>query len=168
MSGYFSKNIEFRKNSDGLSNPVICYAKGKEKGYLERSEVPTNTTWIDNWKVFIPRANNIGTELADDNLNSFVGLPGEICTESFLVVGANKSLSEKSAANLSKYLRTRFVRFLHGAIKVSQDATAKTWRLVPAQDFDQEWTDEKLFEKYSLTPQEIEFIENTIKAMEVK
>lgn len=36
-------------------------------------------------EVFTPRANNIGTELADDNFNVRIGEPGTICTESYMV-----------------------------------------------------------------------------------
>ena len=39
-------------------------------------------------------------------MNSFVGEPNNICTESYLVVGANLSLDNESAHNLSKYLQT--------------------------------------------------------------
>jgi hypothetical protein len=39
---------------------------------LEKSEVVKNKDWIDKVKVYTPRANNIGTELNDDNLNSFI------------------------------------------------------------------------------------------------
>jgi len=37
---------------------------------------------------------------------------------------------------------------------------------VPAQDFTEEWTDEKLYKKYELTEDEIAFIESTIRVME--
>lgn len=30
----------------------------------------SHTEWINKWKVFIPRANNIGTELNDDNIKN--------------------------------------------------------------------------------------------------
>ena len=123
----------------------------------------------------MPRANNIGTELNDDNLNSFIGMPNEICTESYLVVGADLELNENSAKNLEKYLKTKFVRFLHSLLKSSQDATSKTFELVPIQDFtensDIDWSkssnqiDQQLYLKYGLTNEEIKHIENSIKEM---
>ena len=48
----------------------------------------------------------------DDNQNSFVGSPNTICTETFLVVGANLNLDREQADNLSNYLRTKFARYL--------------------------------------------------------
>lgn len=155
----------------------MCYlhANTQVTGYVEREEVTVRPEWIDKWKVFTPRANNIGTELPDDNLNSFVGRPGTICTESYLVIGANLDLDETSASNLSKYLTTKFARYLHGLAKSSHDATARTYRFVPIQDFssnsDIDWSvsvseiDQQLFEKYGLSEDERLHIENSIKEM---
>lgn len=102
-------------------------------------------------------------------------MPNEICTESYLVVGADLELNENSAKNLEKYLKTKFVRFLHSLLKSSQDATSKTFELVPIQDFtensDIDWskssnqTDQQLYLKYGLTNEEIKHIENSIKEM---
>ena len=173
--GYFTKDEKFRESKNGLTNPVVCYGKGKQTGFLEREEITKNTEWIERFKVFTPRANNIGTELNDDNLNSFVGIPNTICTESYLVIGFDLDLDEHSAKNLTKYLTTKFARFQHSLGKASQDATSKTFRFVPTQNFtensDIDWSkttqeiDIQLYEKYKLTNEEIEFIESMIKPM---
>lgn len=173
--GYFTKDEKFRESKSGLTNPVICYGKGKQVGYLERDEISKNIEWIDRFKVYTPRANNIGTELNDDNLNSFVGNPNTICTESYLVIGVDLNLNEHSAKNLMKYLTTKFARFQHSLGKASQDATSKTFRFVPVQNFtsesDIDWSkstqeiDKQLYAKYKLTNEEIEFIESMIKPM---
>lgn len=162
----FPKTNVFSSSSENLNFPVMCYAKGKTIGYIERKDIPLKTQWIDKWKVFVPRANNIGTELIDDNLNSFVGEPNSICTESYLVVGADEGYGEKECKNLAKYLQTRFVRFLHSLAKSSQDATAKTYRFVPKQDFSKPWTDKELYAKYNLSKEEINFIESIIRPMD--
>ena len=51
---------------------------------------------------YTPRANNIGAELSDDNLNTFIGEQGTICTESYLVLGATLELDNFSAETLKK------------------------------------------------------------------
>lgn len=173
--GYFTKDENFRDSKNGLANPVICYGKGKQIGYLEREEITKNIEWIDKYKVFTPRANNIGTELNDDNLNTFIGKPNTICTESYIVIGVNLSLDEHSAKNVSQYLTTKFARFLHSLGKASQDATSKTYKFIPLQDFtaksDIDWSksiseiDQQLYKKYSLSEEEISFIESMIKPM---
>ena len=55
---------------------------------------------------------------------------------------------------------------MHKIAKSSQDATAKTFRFVPLQDFSKPWTDSELYFKYGLTIDEIAFIETMIKPME--
>jgi hypothetical protein len=173
--GYFVNNEKFRSSNEGLLDPIICYGKGKKIGYIERSEVLVKQEWINNYKVFTPRANNIGTELNDDNLNTFIGVPGTVCTESYIVLGADLNLDKKSANNLSLYFTTKFVRFLHSLAKASQDATSKTYKFVPLQNFtkssDIDWSkpiqeiDQQLYTKYGLTDEEVAFIESMIKPM---
>lgn len=174
FSGKFVKDPRFKVETQGLEEPVKCYGKGVF-GYVERKEITTRTKWIDSWKVYTARANNIGTELNDDNLNSFVGEPKSICTETYIVLGAELGLDEESATNLTKYLKTKFVRYLHSLSKGSQDATARTYRFVPIQDFtnnsDIDWTksvdkiDIQLFEKYGLDYDQTNHIDSKIKSM---
>ena len=173
--GYFTKDAKFRDSKKGLTKPVICYGKGKQIGYLENKEITKNTEWISKFKVYTARANNIGTELNDDNLNTFIGKPNTICTESYIVVGVDLELNEQSASNICKYFKTKFARFQHSVGKASQDATSKTYKFVPLQDFtpksDIDWNksieeiDKQLYEKYKLTDEEIKFIEKMIKPM---
>ena len=162
---FFINDPRFRNTTDGLNDPIKCYGRGNKIGYVERDEIRSHTEWIDKWKVFVPESNNIGTELNDDNQNSFVGTPQTICTETFLVVGAELELTERTAANLSMYLKTKFARFLHSMAKISQHGTAKTYIFVPLQDFTRQWEDADLYAKYNLTEEEIAFIESTIKPM---
>lgn len=173
---FFIRDEKFSDSSDGMEQPIICYGRANKIGYVERDEISSHTEWIDNWKVYVPESNNIGTELNDDNQNSFVGAPQTICTETFLVIGAELGLNEVSANNLAIYLKTRFARYLHSLAKISQHGTNKTYRFVPLQDFtensDIDWTksideiDEQLFAKYNLSPEEIAFIKSMIKPME--
>ena len=165
LRGYFVSDPNFHETSDGLTTPVVCIGKGLKKGYVERNLVPLHTNWIDRFKVIIPRANNIGTEANDDNLNAFVGKPNEICTESYLCIFADSNVSYDECVNICLYLKSRFARFMHCQAKSSQDATAKTFRFVPTQDFSKEsdidWSlssvqiDKQLYVKYNLTDEEI-------------
>lgn len=175
LRGYFIKSSDFHIEKLGVKNPIICYGRGQTIGYVDRKIIKTRTNWIDKWKVFTPRANNIGTELSDDNFNTFIGKPGTICTESYIVIGADLELEKYSAENLSKYLRSKFARYMHSLAKASQDATAKTYRFVPIQDFtdrsDIDWNksieeiDKQLYKKYNLSDEEINYIEHKIKHM---
>lgn len=165
----------FTTNREKFTDPVVCIGKNKCKGYIERNNIKMHKEWIDKWKVYVPRANNIGTELNDDNLNSFVGQPNSVCTEAYIVVGAGKIDDENSANNLCKYLTTKFARFLHKQAKASQDASSKTYRFIPLENFtnesDIDWSksideiDEQLFDKYGLSNEEKEHIKTSIKDM---
>ena len=163
---YFIKDSRFHPNSDGLKEPVKCYGRGNSIGFVERDLITSHTQWIDRWKVFIPESNNIGTELNDDNQNAIVGAPGTICTETYLVVGADLNLSKRQATNCANYLKTKFARFLNSLAKVSQHGTSKTFKFVPLQDFSKSWSDKKLYSKYNLEKSEIDFIDSLIKNME--
>jgi site-specific DNA-methyltransferase (adenine-specific) len=50
--------------------------------------------------------------------------------------------------------------------KNTQDAMRGVYSYVPIQDFTKKWTDEKLYAKYGLTDEEINFIESMIRPME--
>lgn len=173
---FFIKDKRFKSSKIGLSDPVTCYGSRGTVGYVERKEVTTNSDKIDSWKVFVPRANNIGTELNDDNQNSFSVGYATICTETFLVIGLSQNLNETKASALAKYLQTKFARFLHSMAKISQDATRRTYRFVPVPDLSKDspinWNlslneiDEQLFNFYSLNEEEKQHIRNSIKDME--
>ncbi|MBU3227366.1 Eco57I restriction-modification methylase domain-containing protein [Clostridium algidicarnis] len=169
------KTNKFCNNKYGLEKSVICIGKNRIHGFIEREEIKAHKEWIESWKVYVPRANNIGTELNDDNLNSFVGQPNTVCTESYIAVGADINMTEIEATNLAKYFTTKFVRFLHKQAKASQDASSKTYRFIPVQNFnkisDIDWNksidkiDKQLFSKYGLTEEEKKHIKSSIKSM---
>lgn len=175
LDGKFINDYRFKSSKNGLNKPIVCYGKGKKIGYIEKEDIKVKKDWIDKFKVFTPYANNIGTELNDDNLNSFIGEPGTVSTETYLVIGADLLLDYVSAENITKYFKTKFLRFQLSLAKASQHATAKTYQFVPLQNFtstsDIDWTqsvadiDRQLYAKYGLSEEEVAFIEGMIKGM---
>ena len=93
-----------------------------------------------------------------------VGEPHTICTETFLQIGGFKSL--ETANNCLLYIKTKFFRALLFYNRHSLNISRESFSLVPLQDFTEEWTDSKLYAKYSLTEEEIAFIESMIRPME--
>lgn len=175
LDGKVVKGEYFHLTPDGMTDPVRCFGKAKADGFVERDLVRAHPEWVDAWKVLAPYANNIATELSDDNLNAFVVEPGSVCTESLIMMGIGLDLNEQSAANLVVYLRTRFARFLLAKAKISQHATKTTYRFVPTVDVsassEVDWNgpieavDDHLFERYGLTDGEQEHIRSSIKPM---
>lgn len=159
------KTGNWHADKTNMLDPVACYGKRMQLGYIEHDLISSNVPLINKWKVFTPRANNVGTELNDDNLNTFLGAPGTICTEAYIAVGCNLDLTEEGAYNLMGYFKTKFARFMHSLAKASHDASRVTYRFVPVVDFAEEWTDEKLYAKFGLEQEEIDLIENSIKPM---
>lgn len=106
-------------------------------------------------------------------MNQFIGKPETGQTDTFLTFGCFANI--ENAENLAKYLKTKFARALLGALKVTQHANAAVWKFVPLQDFtfasDINWSksvseiDQQLYEKYSFTNEEIDFIESHVKEM---
>lgn len=90
--------------------------------------------------------------------------PNEICTETYIVIDVFDT--EVEANNLLRYLKTQFVRFMVSLVTSTQHIAKANFCYVPIQDFSRSWTDADLYAKYGLTPEEIAFIESTIKPME--
>ena len=73
--------------------------------------------------------------------------------------------SLKAANSLQSYYTTRFFRFLVSVRKITQHATHSTYVWVPMQTWNRTWTDEALYAKYGITPQEQEYIESQVRPM---
>lgn len=174
IDGNFTESELFLSDKNELAN-IECYGKAKSIGYIKKDDVKNHKDWISVWKVYMPYVNNIGTELNDDNQNTFIGEPNSVCTETFLVAGAELNLNKYECIALSKYLRSKFARFLHSLAKTSHHATVKTYQFVPLQDFsdksDIDWSksiaeiDQQLYAKYKFSKDEIDYVESKIKPM---
>lgn len=72
---------------------------------------------------------------------------------------------ESECLSFKSYVDTKFTRFLVAlGLCASSTRNFETWRFVPAPDaFDHIFTNEELYQKYNLTPEEIAIIESVIK-----
>lgn len=165
--------FRFESNFSGysiepLSTGVKIYftQKGKRSfGYVRRDQIDKNEQLIDKWKVLVPKAGSDGGQKIPDSVLGkpwSVG-PNSVCTGSFLAFCFD---SETDAKNFEGYYKTRFFRFLVSLRKITQDAFSPMYQWVPMQTWSQEWSDEKLFQKYGLDATEIEHINNVIRSME--
>ena len=90
--------------------------------------------------------------------------PNEVCSDTYIV--SDGFSTEAEAINFMTYLKTRFARLLLLQAVTSINITKNKFYFLPEQDFKQNWNDEKLYKKYGLTNQEVDFIETRVKAME--
>ena len=74
--------------------------------------------------------------------------------------------SEQAAQSFASYYRTRLFRFLVSLRKITQHALRSTYSWVPQQTWDCDWTDEVLYKKYSITKDEITFINSMLRPMD--
>ena len=152
----------------GANDVGLHYSRpgSREIGYVNRALVQKGMGLIDCWKVLAPKAfGERGTKPARVLGWSIAAKPGEVCTQTYLVIGP---FTTKSAAqSFESYYRTRMFRFLVSLRKITQDAGRATYSWVPEQTWDREWTDKDLYKKYKLTKDEIAFIESMIRPMEL-
>ncbi len=139
-------------------------------GPYRRKDITAGIDMIDRWKVIASRsghehAGNPGTDGARRVLaRTDVLPPGMVCTETYLVIG--HYASEAEAQNLLTYMKTRFFRFLMSLFMYSHGITRDTFSFIPILDMTKKWTDEKLYDRYALTKNDIAFIDLKIRPME--
>ena len=138
--------------------------------YVSRTSVSRNADIIDKYKVIFSKATCEHAGTPDKNgqyrviSSNRVIKPGEVCTQSYLV--GDSFSTEDEASNFLAYLRTKMFRFLLQQGLTSQDISREKFIFVPVQDYTQCWTDEKLYEKYGLSNEEISFIDSMIRPMD--
>ena len=160
----FGFNTAVRGEDSISKDSIKIYSKGLVEKNISRSQVTLHNEWIDQYKILTPKA-------AEDGVlpGKVIGVctivkPQTCCNGTFIVIGPFDS--EEKCKNAKSYVYTKFVRFLIGMKKMTQDLKDQTFALVPLQDFTKSWTDEELYKKYNLTKEEIAFIESMIKPME--
>ena len=109
--------------------------------------------------MLIPKAWGTG-ETSKDKLSPFIVEPGSCCTETYLVVGPLNDM--ETCENVVSYITTKFFHFMVSMIKITQNTMQKAYTYVPLQDFETKWTDQELYQKYQLSKEEIEYIENLV------
>lgn len=152
---------------------ALYYLEGKEHKieYVERSSIRKNSQDIDSYKVLFPFSGGSGT---DDIIlgKPLVAKPNSVCSQTYLYIPFD---SETEAKNFLKYYKTKLLRLLVSAVKITQHAPAKVYRFVPIQDFssssDIDWSasvreiDQQLYSKYDLNIEEVAFIETRIRSL---
>ena len=152
--------------------------KHEEIRYVETSRITKNRDLSERWKIFISKSNGGAGLLSDKKQVSilgkpFLGYPQSVCTDSLIPIGDFKTKFEAKA--LMSYIKTKFLRYMVGILKTSQNISQNVYKYVPLQNFtpesDIDWRksigeiDQQLYKKYELSKGQIKFIEKKIKAI---
>lgn len=140
-------------------------------GFISRDNIKKNSANIDKYKLFFSKAYMTTSTVPPEII---VGDTNCVCTETFLEIGTFNSRIENE--NCLSYIKSKFFRALLFYNRHSLNISKESFSLIPIQDFteksDIDWTksiaeiDRKLYEKYDLTADEINFIETHIKEMD--
>lgn len=146
-----------QEQRDKIHN-IKIYAN-KNEYYDSLDNIQKNQSYIDKYKIVIPKAVGTG-DPKTDLLKPIICEPGACCTETYVMVGPFNS--KIICDNVLSYINTKFFHFFLTLHKDTQDCLKKTYFYIPMQDFSKSWTDKDLYEKYKLTKSEIELLESMI------
>jgi site-specific DNA-methyltransferase (adenine-specific) len=161
------KRIPPKYELQPFDDSIQFYYNGWRKsgvGYIAKSAPRKNLDWIRRCKILVPKAWGVGN-VSKDWIKPFIVDRGSCCSETYLVIGPFDK--KQIAENVISYTQTKFFHFMLALVKISQESRQKIYSFVPLQDFDEPWTDEKLYKKYGLSKDEIAFIESMVRPMEV-
>ena len=113
------------KNAD-KTHDIRVRCAYEEICYIAKDKVTKNIKLMNNWKIFTSKGNGGAGTLQDEKAvailgKAYIGSPCEICTDSLIPIGNFKTTEE--AMNLQKYMKTKFLRFMVGILKVSQNVS---------------------------------------------
>ena len=152
---------------------------GRTYKYIDQALITNlkETACLNSYKLFLPKAwGNMSEQwLGGSYSDCICAEPGDCCTEMYIEVGPFST--ETEVKNCCKYFYTKFFRAVFYNKKVSQNTARDTYIEVPIQDFtnnsDIDWSksiaeiDRQLYKKYTLTNEEIEYIEKNIQEKEL-
>ena len=136
-------------------------------GFMPEFELKT-TEGLSKYKVTLnvmPGAgvvflNDDGMSLGMNRLNLL--MPNQVPKGSYFCLFTSDNIEE--CESVIQYCNTNLVRFLHYLGVCSTSVTSEFFRFIPTPTaFDHTFTDEELYTRYNLTPDEIQLIESVIK-----
>lgn len=158
----------FKGKAAKSAGDVVVYQNGGT-AYAPRSAIKAGAGLVDKWKIYVgfaaPGTGNKDTYPHKIISTPFVGEPASISSETYLAIGPFDS--KKAAESALSYLSCQLTRLLILLHKPSQNTTRRVYTFVPTQTWDRTWTDEELYAKYGITDEEIAFIEQVVRPMDL-
>lgn len=165
---YSRKPFGIQTNYIPKDSGTPCYFTQKiGKKFVSNKDVIDSNHIIDKWKLLVPKTPIAGQTDFSKSVgfyyegNTRIAKPGEICTESWLVLGAFDT--EEEIKSYKSYVFTKLFRFLLLQAVVSQNTSKKNFCFIP--DFAKytiEFTDEMLCKIWNITEKEWQYIDSRI------
>jgi site-specific DNA-methyltransferase (adenine-specific) len=159
-----SEYVSNTEHGDSVGS-IEVYAGDKLSGYINKDELRTDKG-LDKYKVtmsVMPVDVGFGKDGKLFGLSrTYTIKPNAVPKGSFPVLMKFDTLEE--AESFRSYCNTMLIRFLYYIGICGKTVSEEFWRFVPDPGtFDHIFTDEELYKKYNLTPEEINIIESVIK-----
>ena len=149
--GYYNITTnDVRLINDFKENTLKCYVS-QQKGFIKYIDKKEINKKFDNYKVITARANGKNNCLG----NIFIGIPNEICNQSYISFNVNNEIEAKS---LLSYLKCKLPNFMLSLRKISQDISEHTLKWIPLVPLNKEWTNNEVYEYLKLNENEINII----------
>lgn len=159
----------FAEKTAKHSTALYFYDKPhRVKRYINGRKIIKNRNLIQREKVLLPVASGTGEDNKVLGKLQYIG-KNSVCSQTYLCASFKTATTAK---NFLRYAQTKFFRLLVKARKVSQSAPRRVYQFVPLEDLQKtseiDWSkpikqiDQQLYQKYHLSPTEIDFIERTI------
>ncbi|MFT3985483.1 MAG: Eco57I restriction-modification methylase domain-containing protein [Lachnospiraceae bacterium] len=152
---------------------MFCSQKSNSMGisYISSDAVVKEHELISKYKVIIGKVVPRGGEVGVDPSIGYrvistiqVLCPDSVFTDSYLLLATFDT--EQEAINFAKYMCLKFPRFLLHETYSSMNISKNNFRFVPFLNFEKEWTDKELYEKFNCSDAEIKMIDSIIRPME--
>ena len=135
--------------------------------YAKKEDISDTNNYLNKWKFLAPKSPIAGqTDFTKPvgfyyEGNTKIAKPGEVCTESYIILGAFDT--EEEAKSYRTYIFTKTVRFLLLQTVVSQDVSKKKFCFIPAlEKYTGVYTDERLQQMWDITDEEMQYIKSRI------
>lgn len=106
--------------------------KANSISWISRDKVTKGLDIFESYKIFVSKST--GSPKKDFKVigKTYIGKPFTACTDSLIPIGFLKP--NYKLKNLSKYMSTKFLRFMVQTLKSSQNVTQIVYGFVPMQD----------------------------------
>lgn len=154
------------RGDDPPKKGYLKLISSKGIGYIPTSDVIKGQELVNTYKVMVSRITyeHAGEPDKEGKLKVLSRVeilsPGEVCTDSYLLVGGFSTLDE--AENLMNYLKTKFARFLVSQTLSAINLSKDKFGFIPMMDFKKAISEEELYRKYDLSKENIDFIGSLI------